>query len=322
MSILEVSNLTKTFPAKGKNGQAFTAVKNISFELNKGEVLGLLGPNGAGKTTTMSMLLGIMSPTSGTIKYFGKDFAQHRSEVLQDVTFASTYIRMPWRLSIWENLQVFALLYGLDQATFEKRATHFLKFFGVWKQRYKSINDVSAGQLTRIMLTKAFIPHPKVVLLDEPTASLDPDIAHQVRQFVLEQQQQFDTSILYTSHNMDEVTEVCDRVLFLKQGQIVANDTPENLAASVSIAHMRLQVKDGLKRTQQVAKQLGLDATIDNREIEIKLDEHQIAQVLSQLASQGIEYTQISITKPTLEDYFLTIANESEWKTNGYESNS
>ena len=280
----------------------------ISFDLGEGEILGLLGPNGAGKSTTISMLLGVLTPTSGTIMYGDRDLAMHRSAILQEVTFASTYIRMPWRLTVLENLKVYGIMYGLSSAEFLTRAKKLMEFFGVWNQRDKTMNQLSAGQVTRVMLTKAFIPRPKIVLLDEPTASLDPDISHEVRQFVLMQQKEYQTSVLYTSHNMDEVTEVCDRVVFLQHGAVVATDTPEALASSISLAHVRLQVKDGLKRTERFAQEKGLTAKIEGREIEIEIEEHQIAQFLQQLAAENIEYTQIVIAKPTLEDSFLSQA--------------
>ncbi len=172
--------------------------------------------------------------------------------------------------------------------------------------------QLSAGQITRVMLAKAFIPYPKIVLLDEPTASLDPDIAHEVRHFILEQQKEYNTSILYTSHNMDEVSEVCERVVFLQHGEVIAIDKPEKLAASVSKARMYLQLKDGLKRTEQFAKQKGLSAKIEGREIEILIDEQEIAPFLEQLADEKIKYTQISIAKPTLEDYFLSKSGKKQ----------
>lgn len=308
--VLTVDELEKIYPPEKKGGVPFVAVDKVSFSLKEGEILGLLGPNGAGKSTTISMLLGVLSPTSGIIKYGERDFFTHRSEILQSVTFASTYIKMPWRLTVMENLTVYGLMYGLTRAEFKSRAKKFLDFFGVWNQRDKTMNQLSAGQVTRVMLAKAFIPYPKIVLLDEPTASLDPDIAHEVRQFVLQQQKEYNTSILYTSHNMDEVTEVCERVVFLRNGKIIAIDSPEKLASSVSVARMRLQVKDGLKRTERFAKEKNLEAKIDGREIEIALDEHKIASFLQQLAGENIEYTQITIAKPTLEDYFLSQAKK------------
>lgn len=302
--VLSVTNLQKTYGT-------FTAVKDLSFSLKRGEILGLLGPNGAGKSTTISMLLGVLSPSSGQIEYFGQDFFEHQSEILNKVTFASTYIRMPWRLSVLENLRVYGYLYGLDRQTFDKRVDKFLKRFGVWDQRHKTMNNLSAGQVTRVMLAKAFIPHPEIVLLDEPTASLDPDIAHQVRKFVREQQQEWNTSILYTSHNMDEVADICDRVIFLKNGQIVAEDKPEKLAHSISVARMRLQIKDGLRRIKKLSDSLGYSNRIEGREIEIEVDEHSVAAFLTRLTKEDIEYTQISIAKPTLEDYFLSLAENN-----------
>lgn len=303
---ISVSKLQKIYPPEKKGGKPFTAVNRISFNLQKGEVLGLLGPNGAGKSTTISMLLGVLTPTSGTIKYGARDLTKHRSGIMQTVTFASTYIKMPWRLSVMENLTVYGYMYGLSRSEFYTRAKKFLKHFGVWEQRNKTMNDLSAGQITRIMLAKAFIPYPKIVLLDEPTASLDPDVSHEVRQFILAQQKEYDTSILYTSHNMDEVSEVCDRIVFLQHGSIVATGSPEDLASSVSMAHMQLTGKNGIKEIEEFARAKGLKVKRDRREIEIAIDEHAIPEFLQQMGNEHIEYTQISITKPTLEDYFLS----------------
>jgi ABC-2 type transport system ATP-binding protein len=306
--ILRTTSLRKVYPPEKKGGSEFVAVSDLSFALEEGQILGLLGPNGAGKSTTISMLLGVLTPTSGEISYFGKNFADNRSEVLNQVGFASTYISMPWRLTVWENLRVYGLLFGLEYAEFARRAEKFLTQFGVWEQRNKMMNQLSAGQTTRIMLAKAFIPYPKIALLDEPTASLDPDIAHEVRRFVREQREQYGTSILYTSHNMDEVSELCDSVLFMKKGAIIAKDTPENLAASISRAKVRLMVTDGLKRILRFAGEQSLSAYVEGREVVLEIDEQQVAEFLMQLAGEKIQYSQISIDKPTLEDYFLSMS--------------
>ncbi|MBP7876059.1 ABC transporter ATP-binding protein [Candidatus Woesebacteria bacterium] len=291
-----------------KGGDPFVAVDHITFKLAAGQILGLLGPNGAGKSTTISMLLGVLTPTSGSISYYGKDFSQNRSEILQYVSFSSTYISMPWRLSVWENLQIYALLSNIDRKTFAVRAEKLLNHFGVWEQRNKTMNQLSAGQTTRIMLAKAFIPYPKIALLDEPTASLDPDIAHDVRSFVKEQREKYGTSILYTSHNMDEVSDICDDVLFLRKGKIVAHDTPEKLASSISQTKVRLMVPDGLKRIGRFATERSLPFEITGREVVIEVEEQKIAEFLGLLSREKIDYTQISIDKPTLEDYFLSMS--------------
>lgn len=305
---LFVSGLSKIYPAENKHGQSFTAVDDISFSLKKNQILGLLGPNGAGKSTTISMLLGSLTPTTGEIKFFGQDLATHSSSVMQNVAFASTYIKMPWRLTIMENLRIYGLLYGVKGQVFERRVEKYLKFFEVWNQRHKTVNDLSAGQITRIMLAKAFLSHPKIALLDEPTASLDPDIAHQVREFVKQQRSEYGVSVLYTSHNMDEVADVCDEVMFLKQGKIVATDKPENLASSIKVARLRLMVKDGLKRIIKFAGQQNLPVKEEGREVVLEINEKDIAEFLARLAKEKIEYTQITIDKPTLEDYFLEMS--------------
>lgn len=311
-SALAVDHLTKVFPAETKGGSDFVAVNDISFELHKGEILGLLGPNGAGKSTTINMLLGVLSPTRGDIAYFGQDFLQHRSEALQHVTFASTYIKMPWRLTVMENLRIYALLYDIESAAFERRAERFLSYFGVWDQRHKTMNQLSAGQITRIMLAKAFIPHPKIVLLDEPTASLDPDVAHQVRAFIKDQQETYNTSILYTSHNMDEVADVCDRVIFLQKGSIVAQDSPENLAASVAQLELSIHITKHAKKAVSLAQKLNISVTESEGVFSFEVGEQIVADFLQQLAAAGVVYDTISLDRPSLEDYFLQLAFTDE----------
>lgn len=318
MSVLRIEQLTKIYRAKrtwfgfgSKKGMDFIAVNGISFNLEQGEILGFLGPNGAGKTTTMHMLLGILTPTSGTINYFGKDFATHRSEILASVGFASAYTRLPGRLTIYENLSIYGRLYGIPSYERSVRIQQFLKVFGMWELRNKEVAGLSAGQLTRIMLAKAFIPNPKIVLLDEPTASLDPDIAQEVRSFITEQQKKHGTALLFASHNMQEVAQVCDRVLVLQHGNIIASDTPKNLSATVSLARIELIIVDGLKRTIAYAQERGLTHTVHERAITIDIDEHNIAQLLADLAQRGIGYSSITITKPSLEDYFLQVATQT-----------
>jgi ABC-2 type transport system ATP-binding protein len=308
-----VDQLTKIYPPTKKGGPSFTAVKSVSFQVTPGEIVGLLGPNGAGKSTTISMLLGVLTPSSGSISYFGKNFTDYRSQILQDVTFASTYIRMPWRLSVMENLSVYAYLYGLSREQFKSRTEKFLKNFGVWEQRDKTMNNLSAGQVTRVMLAKAFIPHPKVVLLDEPTASLDPDIAHQIRQFVLEEQKEFGTTMIFTSHNMDEVTQVCDRVIFLKKGQIVAQDTPENLTQSLDDVTLTLRLEKTTLE-QISALKLPYQYSVDHHNFQAILPQAQISHLFELFAAAHIGYSKVDIKKPSLEDYFLKLSQGEEIK--------
>jgi len=302
MSILSVSNLTKFFSTKEKK---FTAVDNISFDLKEGEILGLLGPNGAGKTTTIQMLLGVLTPTSGEIKYFGKEFEKHREEILEQVNFSSTYTNLPWDLTVKENLTFIAYLYQINNR--QERIKKIVKNFRLEKLFNQSMKELSAGQLTRVNLAKAFINFPKVLLLDEPTASLDPEVADYIRKFLLEERKKFQVSIILTSHNMSEVEEVCDRVIFINQGKSLANDTPENLAKTIKISHVELNVADGLKRTIEYCELQKLKHRIEGRNIIIDVEEKKIPDFLRGLMNKGVDYDEISIDKPSLEDYFLSM---------------
>ncbi len=220
--VLEVRNLTKTFGD-------FTAVNGISFALHPGEILGVLGPNGAGKTTTMHMLLGLITLTSGTISMFGMDLETHREAILQQVNFSSTYMSMPQSLTVEENLWVVARLYGLPDV--QRKIDDIVKKLEMGEFRHKVTRKLSSGQMTRLTLAKAFLTEPKILFLDEPTASLDPDIAHKIRALLKDEQRASGLSVLYTSHNMREMEEMSDRIIFLQKGNLVAEGTAAQIVA-------------------------------------------------------------------------------------------
>jgi ABC-2 type transport system ATP-binding protein len=216
--VLKVSQLTKRFGD-------FTAVDGVSFEIRPGEILGLLGPNGAGKTTTIQMLLGLVTPTSGTIEMFGLDLSTHREEILQQVNFSSTYISMPQALTVEENLWVVARLYGLSDMA--QRIDNVVRKLEMEEFRRKVTRKLSSGQMTRLALAKAILTQPRVLFLDEPTASLDPDVAYKIRALLKDEQRSSGLSILYTSHNMREMEEMSDRIIFLQRGRLVAEGTAQ-----------------------------------------------------------------------------------------------
>jgi ABC-2 type transport system ATP-binding protein len=220
--VVLVQNLTKRFGD-------FTAVDHISFDIRPGEILGLLGPNGAGKTTTIQMLLGLITPTGGSIRMFGLDLATRREEILQQVNFSSTYISMPLSLTVEENLWVVARLYGM--ANIPRRIDDIVKKLEMEEFRHKVTRKLSSGQMTRLTLAKACLTEPKVLFLDEPTASLDPDIAHKIRALLKEQRRASGLSMLYTSHNMREMEEMSDRIIFLQRGKIVAEGTAKEIVS-------------------------------------------------------------------------------------------
>lgn len=265
--------------------------------------MGLLGPNGAGKTTTIHMVLGLLEPTKGEILVFGLDFAKNREEILAQMNFSSAYNELPSQLTVWENLYVFGELYHV--ADLKKRIETVLSVFELVDIQKVSFSALSAGQRARLNLAKAFINKPRLILLDEPTASLDPDIADKVRKYLLSSQDKFKTTVLITSHNMAEVEEICDRVIFINHGKIIDEDTPENLAKKLKFVKVNLMIKDGQKRTLNFVKENKWEGRVQGRYMTIKVEEEEVAWLLTGLAEKGVEYSEISIDKPTLEDYFL-----------------
>ena len=210
-----------------KNYASVTAVNDISFDVKPGEIVGLLGPNGAGKTTTINMILGVLEPSSGSIHIDNLDIATHRQEALERANFAAVYAALPGNLTVEQNLRIFGMIYNVPQLTRQIEAV--LQEFNLIRFRHTKAGALSSGEQTRVCLAKAMLNKPKLLLLDEPTASLDPstarDIRHFVKKFALDQQ----SAVLWTSHNMHEVQEVCDRVLFMSHGKILLEGNPRTL---------------------------------------------------------------------------------------------
>lgn len=297
-TIVRADHLTKKF---GK----FTAVDDISFSIAEGEIVGLLGPNGAGKTTTIYMLLGILTPTAGQIIYFGKDFMQNRQEIMHKVNFASSYIALYWRLSVFSNLDIIARLYNVENR--KKRIEDLLEKLEISHLRNKRFGDLSAGEKTRVFLAKAFLNYPKILLLDEPTASLDPDIAAKVRFLLLKERKEYKTSMLFSSHNMAEVEEVCDRVIFINKGKIIAEDTPRGLSQKVKLSKVRFFFETNMVEVEKICKQNNWKITPEDKFTLIEVRENEISLLLKLLAESKVKYSEITIDKPTLEDYFLEV---------------
>ena len=218
--IIEVQDLVKEFGT-------VKAVDGLSFCVEEGTITGLLGPNGAGKTTTIQMLLDLITPTSGTIRIFGKELSKNREKVLQMMNFSSPYVSLPGNLSVLENLLTFGRLYGVPNI--RGKIESLADFFEIREFLTKMTSNLSTGQLTRLNLTKALLNDPKLLLLDEPTASLDPDIADRTRHMLQRIKRERGVTILYTSHNMEEVEEICDRVIFIQHGRLKDKGTPAEL---------------------------------------------------------------------------------------------
>lgn len=301
-TVLEVKNLTKKF---GPASTAFTAVNNISFSIKDGEILGLLGPNGAGKTTTIQMLLGVMDATTGSIAYFGKPLRKYREEILKQVNYSSSYISLPWWFTSLEILEIFGRLYEVPDRA--KRIDKLLKEFEIEDLKSKQFFMLSAGEKTRLLLTKAFLNYPRIILLDEPTASLDPEIAVKIRAFLKKERKEYNVSMLLTSHDMSEVEEMCNRVIILNHGTIIAEDTPDELIKNISKSELTLFIKRDTEKASLFFKKNKIHFEQGTYEFKVYIDNKHIAEFLILLAKEKIEYHEISINKPDLEDYFLQV---------------
>jgi len=218
--VLSVDRLCKSYAN-------VVAVEEVSFDVRRREVVGLLGPNGAGKTTTINMILGVLSPTAGSVHIGGIDLARERARALAQANFSAVYAALPGNLTVSENLRFFGLVYGIPQLGL--RVAELLRLFDLERLRDTKCGLLSSGEQTRVALAKAVLNRPRLLLLDEPTASLDPAAAQTVRARIRNLAVESGCGILWTSHNMYEVEEVCDRVLFLSHGRILLEGDPRRL---------------------------------------------------------------------------------------------
>jgi ABC-2 type transport system ATP-binding protein len=221
-AILNTVDLTKHY-------NTLTAVDHISFSVQSGEIVGLLGPNGAGKTTTINMILGILQPTEGSITILGKDMRKYRSEISRSTNFAAVYAHMPANLTVWQNLFVFGLLYEIPNLRLKIRS--LMEEFDLVRFVDTKAGLLSSGELSRLNLAKAVMNEPRLLLLDEPTASLDPSVSQLIRDQIQAYVSKTRAGILWTSHNMTEIEAVCDRVMFLSKGKILLSGDPATLPA-------------------------------------------------------------------------------------------
>jgi ABC-2 type transport system ATP-binding protein len=246
-AVVTIEHLAKHF------GPA-VAIEDLSLTVASGEILGLLGANGAGKTTAIHILLGIVKRTSGTLRIFGLDPERHREKVLQQCNFCSAYAALPGNLKVSENLRVFAHLYRVPNAN--KKIAELLDRFEIGHLRDRITGQLSAGESTRVNICKAFLNAPRLLLLDEPTASLDPDIADKTRSMLRALRDEHGMTMIYTSHNMRDVEVLCDRVVFMRAGRTLADGTPTQLVqrfGEKSLEDVFIHVARGSDQARQKA---------------------------------------------------------------------
>lgn len=301
-SVLTVYNLTKRFKNK-------TAVDGISFHIEKGEIVGLLGPNGAGKSTTIEMILGLIEPTSGEIRVFRKDLARDREEILSRINYSSTYIQFMARLTVRENLTFLGRLYNVRGLP--KKIAALADELEISDLLDTLFFKLSSGQKTRVILTKTLLNDPEFLLLDEPTASLDPDIAFKVRDILRRVHRERGVSFLYTSHNMAEVEEMCDRVIFLQKGRIVAEGAPDELKRSVRDYYIEVAfASEKEAEFAEFLKSRGWKFEIESvGHLHIKTNADDLGETMRLISREDFGIYDLDINKPDLEEVFLKVAN-------------
>ena len=210
--VIEINGLNKKY-------RNILAVKNINFKINKGTIVGLLGPNGSGKSTTIGMMLGLIKPSSGTVIINGQNIENYRTHLLEKMNFISPYVELPKKLTVEENLEVYGRLYGVKNL--KDKISDLMKKLNLTELRKRKTGELSSGQKNRISLAKALVNDPEILLLDEPTASLDPDVGDYIRGYIENYASNNGATILLASHNMNEVERLCHEVLMMKNGEII-----------------------------------------------------------------------------------------------------
>ena len=302
MSSIEVIHLTKTFGP-------LTAVDDISFRVEDGEVFGFLGPNGAGKTTTINVLCTLMRPTTGSAKVAGYDVKSQRNAVRQSVGLVFQDPSLDDELTAYENLQFHAHVYHVPRGERARRIEEVLHVVELWNRRHAVVRTFSGGMKRRLEIARGLLHHPRVLFLDEPTLGLDPQTREHVWQYVLELQRAQKITIFMTTHYMDEA-EHCDRIAIIDQGKVVALDTPEALKRMVGADIITLRTEDSERAAREIRERYGLEPQRDDTRLRLEVEAG--AEFIPRLVRElGVAVDSVDLHRPTLDDVFLKLTGHA-----------
>ena len=306
MSIVEVENVSKKFKSGKKD---FFALKDVSFDIKKGEIFGLLGPNGAGKSTLLNILIGILFPDSGNVKIFGKNPLKN-NDLFEKMNFVSGETRFHWALKVKDILEFHGRLYGIPKNKRITETKKLAKFFEIEHILENKFSNISTGEKMRLIMAKALLNNPKLLLLDEPTVGLDPDIAIKTRNEIKRINKKLGTTIILTSHYMHEIEQLCDRIDFINKGVIVDIGSVDSVKLR-KFASYDLTIKVRSVKNREFLRRKGFLINGNILRKELPADEN-ISETLSMLAEKGMEIIEIESRKPTLEDYFVKMLGDKK----------
>lgn len=301
-SIISVTNLVKRY-------DKLTAVDDISFSVQAGEVFGFLGPNGAGKTTTINIICTLLSPTSGTVHLNGYDVTKDPAAVRRSLGIVFQDASLDERLTAEENLEFHAMLYGVDRATTQKRIDKLLDMVELVDRRKDEVKFFSGGMKRRLEIARGLLHYPKVLFLDEPTLGLDPQTRSHIWDHILSLHRTEQITVFLTTHYMEEA-ENCDRIAIIDHGKIVALDTPRNLKKSVGGDIVRIETAEPESAARDIRKSLGIEAELDETGLRFEIQEAS-TKIASLLREMPFNVRSIHVSEPTLDDVFIKITGRA-----------
>jgi ABC-2 type transport system ATP-binding protein len=310
MYALKISNLRKSFKSINK---IVKAVDGISFQVKKGEIFGLLGVNGAGKSTTLNMLCGLILSDSGKIEMFGKDFFKHEEELRGQFNLATAYYSLSGNLTVRQNLKVYARLYNVKNP--EKKIKELTEKFLFTKHFDTRVRSLSSGEKTKLVLIKSLLNDPKLLFLDECTAGLDPDVAEIVRDHIMEYNKETGCTIIFTSHYMQEVEQMCNRIAFMDKGKIVKIGKAKDLINELETQRIQIHFSKKIEKAKQILRNENIKFEVPDKGVlsfQIKNREKIVYPILEKFVKAQIPFDDLHLNKPTLEEYFIKQSRKND----------